>query len=158
MLVYLIRHAKAHKESTSGQDFDRELTSRGVEQAAWLGQALAKHEHKPSVILSSPVIRALQTAQAIEAAVGCRLKVVEKLSTDHNAVQYALAMEDFALLPCIALVAHNPTLEQLAAGLLRGGNDEAPDFRTGQATLIELDVNDGSPGRLIETLRIDHKE
>lgn len=158
MLVYLIRHAKAHKDSPSGHDADRRLNPRGERQAQWLGATLASHEHPPRAILTSPAERALQTARAVEAAVGCPLHIIEQLSTRHDAQHYALALEPFDRLPCVALVAHNPTLELLAAGLLRGGNQEPPAFRTGQAVLLDIDLADERPARLVEVLRLDDED
>jgi phosphohistidine phosphatase len=65
--VYLCRHAKAGPGEPDGA---RELTGKGRRQAAELGERLASLPEPPVVVLSSPLVRARQTAEAIAAA--CR--------------------------------------------------------------------------------------
>jgi len=63
MRLYLLRHAEA--EILAASDAARRLTSKGEEQAARVGKFCAKHEITPAVILSSPVVRARQTADLV---------------------------------------------------------------------------------------------
>lgn len=45
---------------------DLELNPVGKEQAIHTAEYLAEHLHKPSIIISSPLVRAFQTAQEVE--------------------------------------------------------------------------------------------
>jgi phosphohistidine phosphatase len=63
MEIYLLRHGAAERQAASGKDSDRQLTVDGrlilrrvVKQAYVTGL-------RPSLILSSPYVRAVQTAQ-----------------------------------------------------------------------------------------------
>ena len=65
--VYLCRHAKA---APGEPDELRPLTPEGVDQAQRLGERLAEEPMPPAVVLSSPLLRARQTAEAIAHADG----------------------------------------------------------------------------------------
>src|SRR5947208_14033670 len=64
MHVILVRHAEAVNVGDEGvtSDFDRHLTPHGREQAAKLAEAFAARKVVPSVVVSSPLVRAKQTA------------------------------------------------------------------------------------------------
>ncbi len=59
----LLRHAKTERDSTTGRDFDRQLTERGEADAARIGEEIRKSGMESDLILSSPAIRAVQTAE-----------------------------------------------------------------------------------------------
>lgn len=61
----LIRHAKSDWHSAADSDFDRPLNGRGQKAAPLMGQRLAERGASPELIISSPAIRAYQTANMI---------------------------------------------------------------------------------------------
>jgi len=63
MNVYFLRHAEAEEEAQD--DFDRKLTAKGVEQAERAAKFLTKASLAPALILTSPVVRAKQTAEIV---------------------------------------------------------------------------------------------
>ncbi|CAB5239938.1 unannotated protein [freshwater metagenome] len=66
-MIYLVRHGETiltpDRKFSGGFPNDPELTTVGLEQAAAVGQEIAKLN--PDVLISSPMKRATQTAQAI---------------------------------------------------------------------------------------------
>src|SRR5262249_46148483 len=69
MEIYVIRHADAEPLSeTVTDDAERPLTETGKGQAKAVGQCLQKLGAKVDVILTSPLLRARQTAEGIVAA------------------------------------------------------------------------------------------
>ncbi len=75
MLVILVRHAKA----APGQpDELRALTPSGNEAARLLGSLLA--ERNPDAVVSSPLLRARETAEALASAAGIEVEVREELA------------------------------------------------------------------------------
>src|SRR5262249_13161387 len=63
MKVYILRHGIAEKMGSDGSDAERALTPRGrqkLRQVLRLARAAAV---RPSVILTSPLVRAVQTAE-----------------------------------------------------------------------------------------------
>ncbi len=70
----VVRHAQAMSRTAwDGDDADRPLTERGVEQAALLVPRLL--ESKPTRILSSPYLRCVDTVRPLASAAGLRLEV-----------------------------------------------------------------------------------
>lgn len=63
--LYLIRHAKSSWEDSRLDDFDRPLNGRGKLNAPFMGTLLYEKEVKPTLILSSPALRAKATAEII---------------------------------------------------------------------------------------------
>src|SRR5262245_37273505 len=65
--VFLIRHAQAVDETLELRDPHRHLTPHGRQQAASLGERLRWHDCEPSRIWTSPLVRAVQTAELVAA-------------------------------------------------------------------------------------------
>ena len=72
--LYLVRHAKSSRHDPSLSDRDRPLDERGKQDAPKMGQRLAKRDVRPDLLLSSPAVRALTTAQLIAEEVGYKRK------------------------------------------------------------------------------------
>jgi phosphohistidine phosphatase len=164
MKVYIVRHGKAEKESPSLRDDDRILTARGVEQARFLGDQLCRAGLRPSLILSSSVTRALETARIIHSFVNCRFETADALRVDEpvSGVVDLLTRQAFPAkgkaLDCLALVGHNPQVSELCEVLVNGIGAAQFLFRTGEAML--LDVNRTSligSGRLIAQIRLEEE-
>jgi len=63
MNLYLLRHAEAEEEAAS--DGERQLTGRGREQARTIGRFCARNDLYPEKIITSPLVRAQQTAKIV---------------------------------------------------------------------------------------------
>jgi phosphohistidine phosphatase len=74
--LFLIRHAKSSWDDTTLPDKDRPLNDRGRRDAPKMGERLAKRDVKPDLILSSPAVRALRTAEIIAKKLDSRRKIV----------------------------------------------------------------------------------
>ncbi len=61
--LFLLRHAKSSWADGRLSDRDRPLNKRGLRDAPAMGQRLAQAEVQPALIVSSPAVRALTTAQ-----------------------------------------------------------------------------------------------
>lgn len=118
MRVYLVRHAQA----ASGEPDDlRPLTEGGREQARALGERLAALDPRPAVVLTSPLLRARETAAVIAKATGAELRVDERLAPGATAAALAEAAAG-APEPIVA-VGHQPDCSEiaLAAGVPHRG-------------------------------------
>ncbi len=60
--LYILRHAKSSWKFEELSDHDRPLSKRGRSDAPLMGQELAARGVKPTLIISSPAVRALSTA------------------------------------------------------------------------------------------------
>jgi probable phosphoglycerate mutase len=65
MLLYVIRHADAADPAEYATDEERPLTQLGHAQVRRLAATLPKHGVQPAVVLSSPLVRAWETARLI---------------------------------------------------------------------------------------------
>ncbi|MBX9736056.1 MAG: histidine phosphatase family protein [Phycisphaerales bacterium] len=161
MRVYLIRHAKAERDSPTGRDDDRPLKPRGIRQATWLGEAIAKLKKKPGVLITSPVVRALDTARILGKTLNLGLEVDDALSTKHgvNELLTLLFKRAAEHAPrAVAIVAHNPTLE-IAASALLGATSAPIILRTGEALIIDIeDPAKLGSGTLHKRLRSDDED
>ncbi len=63
-----MRHGPAEDKSASGQDEDRALTPSGRDRVRSAAHALVDEDEAPLLIASSPLVRALQTAEIVAAA------------------------------------------------------------------------------------------
>lgn len=110
------RHAEAYPALAQGegQDLARMLTPKGKQQAKRMAYWLNERLPKDVLILSSPAMRAFQTAQALKGEV----KVLESLKPNANLQEVLAALSALdASTPNLLLVGHQPWLWQLVAYL-----------------------------------------
>jgi phosphohistidine phosphatase len=134
--VTLIRHAEAGEDAP--RDESRSLTVRGRADARRLGRVLARRGVRFTLIVTSPLVRAVQTAEIVAAAVGYR----DRMPASDLLVPEAAALEVVAFLRSVAdersvaLVAHEPILSAIAAALLH--EPRYPALRKAEALRIRL--------------------
>ena len=68
--LILVRHAKSSWKDTTLDDRERPLNKRGERDAPAMGARLARRKWKPDLIVSSPAVRALETARIIAKKLG----------------------------------------------------------------------------------------
>ena len=129
MRVYLCRHAKA---APGEPDEARELTGKGRQQAQELGERLAARPEPPASVLSSPLVRARQTAEAIAAATGAPLEIDGRLAPGATLTHLREAVAGRP--GPVATVGHQPDCSEIA--LAATGRD--PGFSPG--AMAQLDV------------------
>lgn len=141
-LLYIIRHGKAHKDSTSGLDQDRELRTRGEEQAAWLASTLASRPNPPTTIIASRFTRAFCTAKPIAATLRLPLRTAPELESGRDPVDALDLLSTLDTHAPIALVGHNFQLSDLIGLLVEGRPTRSSwarpvELRTGQAAILD---------------------
>src|SRR5437870_2544482 len=68
--VYLVRHEDAEDADASTPDAHRALTGRGRSRMRATGKLVAEQEGRIDCIYSSPLVRAVQTAEILAGAIG----------------------------------------------------------------------------------------
>ncbi|MFO0658567.1 MAG: phosphohistidine phosphatase SixA [Polyangiaceae bacterium] len=119
MKLYLMRHGPAEDVAPTGRDFDRALTAAGRERTRRVADALVEREEAPRLILSSPLVRALQTAEIVSAIA----KPTEPISIRREMAPGGDARSlVFELLSNgarrVMVVGHEPDISSLAASLV----------------------------------------
>lgn len=154
MQLLIIRHAIAAERGTPGMpDDERPLTPEGRNKFREAAAGLAAIVERPAALLTSPLLRARQTAEIAAAAWG-RLKVQELPALaggDIDGLAAALAKQPQDA--TVALVGHEPHTSDLLARLLGGAAPERLTFRKGGAALVELPGSLAEGGRLVWYLR-----
>ncbi|MBK7405650.1 MAG: histidine phosphatase family protein [Phycisphaerales bacterium] len=157
MRIYLVRHAKAERQSPTGRDEDRSLTNRGKRQAGWLAGAIQAREREGVRLAASPAARAQETAAILAEALRCPIDLAEALGLDSSPRGVVGFVAGLAGDIPWVLVGHNPTFSRTADVLVSGAT--APlqfELRTGEAAVLEIAdpaVPIGS-AKLLDVLRI----
>jgi phosphohistidine phosphatase len=128
--VFLVRHAQAEPGEP---DELRALTSHGLAQAREVGERLARDGVKPDAVLSSPLLRARQTADAIARATGADAEPEERLAPGATADDLRDAVAGRGA--TVVVVGHQPDCGQIVAAVSGGAE---PPFQT--AAMVELDL------------------
>jgi phosphohistidine phosphatase len=119
--VYIVRHGIAEDRSSSGRDADRALTREGKKKMKHAARGFAALGAKPKLILTSPLVRARETADILLAALpGAKLSVVEALASGADPVEVAAASDYRSPQGDVVLVGHEPDLSALLAFCLTG--------------------------------------
>ena len=145
MRVLLVRHGEAVDIDAAPTEHLRWLTDAGRRTVTRVGQALAELQLEYTNIYSSPLVRALQTAEIL-ASTGPGfygpVEVHPPLSSNEGTTAQALAPLDHATDgDLVVLVSHMPKVGALAGHLCQ--TTRIPPFRTGSACLIRLDAGRG---------------
>ncbi len=142
--LLIIRHGKAEPAAPSGREWDRRLVARGEAEAAFVGRAMCERALRPTRLLHSPLVRATQTAEIISRGCGCACERADELTLDAPlaplleliaAARGGVVRERDAVL---ALVGHNPGLEELAALVCVDLRGRGFALRTGEALVIDF--------------------
>jgi phosphohistidine phosphatase len=128
--LYLVRHA----EAASGEPDDlRPLTAAGRETARALGTRLAVEGARPSAVLSSPLLRARETAAELCRALDCEPEADERLAPGATAddVRAAVAGRGDE----VVVIGHQPDCSEIVAEL---SGDTKPAFPPGGVVVLDV--------------------
>jgi phosphohistidine phosphatase len=125
--VFLIRHADAIDETLEQRDVMRHLTANGRKQATSLGDRLRWHDCTPTHIWTSPLVRAVQTAELLAAGLASPIpvEVIPALAPGESGRAVIAAVQALPKDACVVLVGHEPGISAIGA-LLLGVTDLAP--------------------------------
>lgn len=144
MQIYLLRHGIAEDGKPGRPDSERALTNEGRDKLRRVLKRGRAAEVAPSLILSSPYKRALETAEIAAEVLGYAGRIVRAGELVPEASPYDLWEEvrthkDEA---SILLASHEPLMSSVAAFLLNSPS-LAVDMK--KAALIRIDVDRVSP-------------
>ncbi len=160
--ILLVRHGIAEDFPSSGRDFDRALTGEGRHRVERAARGLDTLEVRPDVLLSSPLVRARQTAEILGKALDVDVRTWDALAcgVDHEALSAELDERHPG--GTVVLVGHEPDMgELLSFWLARDPRRVAVHFRKGavacvtaggrlaeSAALLEWMLTQGQLGRI----------
>ena len=148
--LYLIRHGIAEQRGDAWpDDAKRPLTDRGIARLKKEARGLARLGATFDVMLTSPLVRARQTADAIASTFDPRpsIVVVESLSPGGGYQTVLADLEKQSRRSRIALVGHEPGIGELAARLI--GSRHPLEFKKGAVCRIDFEtLPPAGPGAL----------
>lgn len=137
--LYILRHAKSDWGDAGLSDYERPLNKRGKAAAPLMGELMKNKGFQPNAIISSPAVRAKQTAELVrgaaelkgainfdsriyEAGVQTLLQIVGEIEDAHDSAM---------------IVGHNPGLE----GLVKILTGESQPMPTAALAIADLDID-----------------
>lgn len=141
-ILTLVRHAKSSWKDTSLTDRDRPLNKRGKRDAPEMGRRIAAAGIRPSLIVSSPAVRAWTTAKVIANEIGYPREFLQRDNALYlgsvNGILDVIASQDVGF-NSLMLVGHNPGFTDLANYLVPGLTNNVP---TAGVISVELDTDE----------------
>lgn len=119
MELYLLRHADAGDPTAwTGPDAARPLSGKGRRQASRLGSFLRDRRFDPELVISSPKIRAAETAQIVAEAIGTEVRVDDRLAEGFMLAELQEILHEHGSLERVVLVGHDPDFSELTEELV----------------------------------------
>ena len=144
--LHLLRHADAGDPGAwPGDDAERPLSDKGYAQAERLALHLALLGFEPDVLLSSPKVRALQTAEIVASALGREVRVDDRLGGGLSLGVVEVILRDAGEPSRPVLVGHDPDFSDLLSTLA----DAPVEMKKGALARVDLpDALRAGGGRL----------
>lgn len=136
MIIYFLRHGDASSDSHI-RDSERPLTELGIRQATCVGKFLRQSNTRVDVILTSPLMRAQETAALIHAHIDSPEPVLCEFlindSSQHQLFEYVNALNVSSVL----LVGHAPHLPETISFLLDGNFENGIEMKKCSLAVVE---------------------
>ncbi|MBV8425243.1 MAG: phosphohistidine phosphatase SixA [Candidatus Eremiobacteraeota bacterium] len=149
MRLYFLRHGQAgERDDWHGDDFDRPLTTDGIKRMEREADTMAELDLELDAIVTSPLVRARQTAEIVAKRLKLRKTLVEDgdLGLEFDVSRLQRIVEKFPKANAIMLVGHDPTMSRTIGQLIGGARI---DFKKGALACVDL-TNDSAPaGELV---------
>ncbi|MHB0874835.1 MAG: phosphohistidine phosphatase SixA [Anaerolineae bacterium] len=141
MDLYLLRHAIAVERGTPGYEIDatRPLTPEGARKMHRIAEGMTHLDIDPDVIITSPYLRARQTAEIVAEMFRLHqsVEIHDALSPGGD---QARLLDDLSRRygdhKSVILVGHEPDLSEIASTLMAGSLDASLDMRKGGLCLL----------------------
>jgi phosphohistidine phosphatase len=157
MELYLLRHGIAEDRSSTGRDADRKLTDEGRDKLRDVLERAHRAGVNPSLIISSPLKRALETAEIAAHELGYEGRILrsDALVPESTPSKLWAELRDHADAASILLAGHEPLFSHTTAWML-GSTRAMVHFR--KAAIVSIDFASlGAEPRGILQWMLTHK-
>jgi phosphohistidine phosphatase len=155
--LILIRHAAAIERHPDIAEGNRYLTPEGRAFFRKTARTMGDHGLAPDLILTSPLLRAVQTADILAESLvySGPLQVVEGLSPGCTLATVMPLLDQYRQAREVVLVGHEPDLGSLVAELLHLSHGFS--FKKGSAVRLNLEMSDLQPTAVFKWLACGRK-
>jgi phosphohistidine phosphatase len=142
MKLYFLRHGLADRSAWMGTDFERPLTEEGKERMMHEADCIRQLDLGLDAILSSPLVRAYQTAEIVADRMNMLdlLVVDEQLEPGFGPSDLAQILEGYPQADELMLVGHEPDFSETISFLIGGGSIVCK-----KGSLARVDLIDAGP-------------
>jgi phosphohistidine phosphatase len=141
MNLYLIRHAIAEEQHSSGDDSQRALTDKGRKKMRQIAKGLRILGVEFDAILSSPYLRSRETAEILNNVFKMRTQVVNNnhLMPGGDPSQLLAEIKEKYSVDDLAIVGHEPFLSRLIGLLTAQGSPVNVEMKKGGVCRLYTD-------------------
>jgi len=149
MKLYFLRHGLAgDRQDWKGDDSARPLTKEGKARMAREAKTIARMELKLDLIITSPLVRARQTAEIVAEEMRMLDKLVED---DRVGIQFGIdplkkILQAHSKASALMLVGHEPSFSETISHLIGGGRI---DCKKGSLACVNLSNVSSLRGELV---------
>jgi phosphohistidine phosphatase len=140
--LLIIRHGPAGDsaawEAEGRDDRLRPLTPQGKKQMRRAAAGVANLVQDVSLLATSPLVRAVQTAEIVADEYGCEIVPVEALAPGHDPEEAVGWLREQQPDLTVGLVGHEPHLSTLVGYLLTGKRASFINLKKGGTCLLEM--------------------
>jgi len=155
MQVYILRHGIAEEGRAGGRDADRALTNEGRKKLREVLRVAEKADVVPSLILTSPYVRAVQTAEVVIEVLGYAndLLRTEALIPSSNPESIWEEIRIHQGVMQLMLVGHEPLLSRIVSFLL-DSSSLMIDVKKGSIIRIDIDQFGSQPHGILKWMLV----
>ncbi|HWB99521.1 MAG TPA: histidine phosphatase family protein [Bryobacteraceae bacterium] len=144
MEIYLLRHGIAEEHVSGQPDEERALTAEGRAKLKRVLKRARAAGVRPALILTSPLVRAVETADVAQTVLGGRIGKTGALRPDSTPQAVWQEIRRHKAEPAILLVGHEPLLGEVFGYLLGAGRGMV-DLKKGALGRIDVERLSGEP-------------
>jgi phosphohistidine phosphatase len=147
MEIYFLRHGDAGSAGGwKGSDVERPLSKEGTAGIEKEASAMARLGLTPDAILTSPLVRARQTAEIVAKKLRLTRSIVveERLAPGFATAELRAILEERRSARGLLLVGHEPDFSRVVSDAIGGGSVECK-----KGSLIRVDMDDSFNGVLV---------
>ena len=138
--LIIVRHGDSELQIQVKDDKERKLTKKGVKEMKRVANFIDVLDIKIDKVVSSPYLRAYQSAKEIIDEIGIddsKIETYDELTPDKDPSQFIEKLKNFPDNITVLVVGHNPYLSDMIK-ILTGAN---VDLEKGGIALVEYDLN-----------------
>ena len=136
MLLALIRHGIAEDAGPANgyRDESRRLTPAGADRMQAAAAGIARLDLHPAVVLTSPLVRCVETAALVGRALGAPVRIHDVLRPGARAAAVLDVLAEYPDAACVALCGHQPDMSYITAEL----SGAEVNYRRGMLGVVDL--------------------
>lgn len=143
MKLYLLRHGIAADHGPDGTDASRPLTSEGMDKMRRSARGMQRLDMKLDMLLSSPLVRARQTAEIVGRVLACDMQIADELAPGCDAAGLIELLRQQAA-ERVMVVGHEPDFSEMVGALTGGSRVEMKKGALARVNLHSLTIGNGT--------------